>query len=104
MSSIAIFHVNLTFNIIVLWVDLSNNFIIAKPKILSKNGASIFISICSFGFNIVSPLRNMGIDLFKRLKQHSHEFITPSNSNTFLIPKTISTFSCILDKAYISNL
>ena len=52
MSSIAIFCINLTFNIIVLWVNLCNNFIIAKPEISSKNGASIFISFCSFGFNI----------------------------------------------------
>ena len=37
------------------------------------------------------------MDLFKKLKQHSHEFITPSNSNTFLIPKTRSTFLCISD-------
>ena len=27
------------------------------------------------------------MDLFKKLKQHSHDVITPSNSNTFLIPK-----------------
>ena len=47
----------------------------------------------------------MGIDLFKKLKQQSHEFITPSMSNIFLIPKTRSTFSCISDtKVYISNL
>ena len=88
----------------VLWVDLSNTFIIAKPEISSKNGTFIFISICSFAFNIVSPYRNNGIDLFKKLKQHSHKFITPFNSNTFLIPKTISTFSCISDtKVYISD-
>ena len=105
MSSIAIFHINLTFNIIVLWIDLSNSFIITKPEISSKNGASIFISFCSFGFNIVSPFRNNSIDLFKKLKQHSHEFITLSNLKTFLIPKTMSTFSYILDtKVYISNL
>ena len=77
----------------------------AKPEISSKNGASIFISLCSFGFNIVSSFRNMGIDLFKKLKQQSHKFITTSNSNTFLIPKTISTFLCISDtNVYILNL
>ena len=77
----------------------------ARPEISSKNGASIFISLCSFGFNTVSSFGNMGIDLFKKLKQHSHEFITPSNSNTFLTPKTISTFLCIADtNVYISNL
>ena len=48
---------------------------------------------------------NKGIDLFKKLKQHSHEFITPSSLNTFLIPKTISMFLCISDtKVYTSNL
>ena len=67
----------------------------AKPEISSKNGA-FFISFCSFDFNTVSPFRNIGIDLFKSLKQHSHEFITPSNSNTFLIPRTISIISSCL--------
>ena len=37
----------------------------------------------------------MGKDLFKKLKQQSHEFIMPSNSNTFLNPNTRSTFSWI---------
>ena len=47
----------------------------------------------------------MGIDLFKKLILHSHKFITPSNSNTFLVPKTMSTFLFILDtNVYISNL
>ena len=47
----------------------------------------------------------MGAELFKKLKQHSHEFSTPSNSNMFLIPKTISTFLLISDTyVYISNL
>ena len=41
------------------------------------------ISFCSFSFNTIYSFRNMGIDLFKKLKQHSCEFITPSNSNTF---------------------
>ena len=33
------------------------------------------------------------MDLFKILKQQSHEFITPSNSNTFFIPKKLSLHS-----------
>ena len=65
----------------------------ANPEISSKNGASTFINFCSFDFNIIFPFGNIGTDLFKKLKQHSHELITPSNSNTFLIPKTRSTFS-----------
>ena len=77
----------------------------AKSEISSMNGASIFISVCSLGFNTVSSFGNMGIDLFNKLIQHSHEFITSSNFNTFFIPKTISTFSCILDTSvYILNL
>ena len=47
----------------------------------------------------------IGINLFKKLKQQSHEFMTPSNSNIFSIPKTKSTFPCISDtNVYISNL
>ena len=47
----------------------------------------------------------MDRDLFKNLKQQSHEFITPSNLNTFLIPNTRSTFSWISEmRVYISNL
>ena len=65
----------------------------AKPDISSKNGASIVINLCSSGFNIIFSFGNMGTDLFMKLKQHSHELITPSYSNMFLIPKTRSTFS-----------
>ena len=47
----------------------------------------------------------MGTGLFKKLKQHSHELVTPYNSNTFLISKTMSTFSWISDtNVYTSNL
>ena len=77
----------------------------AKPEISSKNGASIFISLCSFGFNTVSSIGNTAINIFQKLKQHSCEFITPSDSNTFLMPKTVCTFSNISDtNVYISNL
>ena len=96
ISNIAKFCVNLTFNIIVLCVILSNIFSLAKPEILPTNGASSLINFCSFGFRIIFSFRNKGIDLFKKLKQHSHEFIILSGLN-FLISKTISTFSCILD-------
>ena len=58
-----------------------------------------------FWFQNYFSFGNKGIDLFKKLKKHSHGFITPSNSNTFLIPKTKSMFLCISDtKAYTSNL
>ena len=93
MSNVTTFHANLTLNTITLWVDLSNNLTMTKPEISSENGTSIFINFCSFGFNIIFSFGNMGTNLFKELKQHSHELITPSNSNTFLIPKTMSAFS-----------
>ena len=56
---------------------MSNNLTMAKPEISSENGASTFISFCSLGFNIIVSFGNIGIDLFKKLKQHSHELITP---------------------------
>ena len=84
---------------------LSNTSIIANPDISSMNGASTFINPCPFGFKTMHSFGKIGMDLFKKLKQQSHEFMTPSNSNIFLIPKTMSTFSCISDtKVYISNL
>ena len=47
----------------------------------------------------------IGMALFRKLKQQSHEFMTPSNSNIFLIPKTKSTFSGISDtKVYSLNI
>ena len=65
----------------------------AKPDISSTNGAFTLINFCSLGFSTMHSIGKMGRDLFKKLKQQSHEFITPSNSNTFLIPWTRSTFS-----------
>ena len=65
----------------------------ANPEISSINGASTFISLCSFGFNIMHSFGMNGTDLFKKLKQDSCQFIMPSNSNIFLMPITKSTFS-----------
>ena len=90
ISNIAKFH--LTFNIIVLCVSLSNIFTIAMPEISSINGASILINFCSFGFRTIFPSGNKGINLFKKPKQDSHEFIIHSSLNKFFIPKTKSTF------------
>ena len=92
ISNITKFHANFNFNIIVLCISLSNIFTIAKPEIWSMNGGSTSTNICAIGFKIIFSFGNRGIDLFKKLKQHSHEFITPPNLNTFLIPKTNSTF------------
>ena len=88
-----------------LWVPLSKIFTMAIPEISPTNGALTFISFYSFGFNTRFFSGNMGTDLFKNLKQQSLEFITPSNLNTFFIPRTKSTFSCISDtNVQISNL
>ena len=61
------------------------------------NGASTFINFCSFGFKTSCPLEKNGINLFKKLKQGSHAFIIPCNSNIFLMSNTKYTFSCISD-------
>ena len=65
----------------------------ANPDILSMNGVSIFINFCSLGFNTMCSFGKNGIDLFKKLKQQFHEFIIPSSSNIFLIPRTRYIFS-----------
>ena len=70
---------------------------IAIPDISSTNGASISINFFSPGLTIICSLQNIGIDLLKNLKHDSRESITPSNSNKFFIPKTISTLSNISD-------
>ena len=67
----------------VLEVLTSRILIIAKPDISSMNGADTLINFCSLGFMMMHSIGNMGRDLFKNLKQQFHEFITPSNSNTF---------------------
>ena len=77
----------------------------ASSDISSIKGASTFINFCSFGFNTIHSFGNNSIDLFNKLKQQSHEFMTPSTSNIFLIPKTRSTFFCISDtNIYVSKL
>ena len=67
--------------------------------------AFTLINFCSFGFSTTHSFGKIGKDLFKKLKQKSPKFITPSNSKTFLIPNTGSKFSWISDtNVYISNL
>ena len=105
VSNVDEFHMNFILSIIVLCVFLSSISIIANPNISSINGASTIINLCSFGFNTMHSFGTIGMELFKKLKQQSHEFITPSNSNIFLIPRTKSMLSCISDtKVYILNL
>ena len=83
ISNIAKFHTNFNLSIIVLCVLLSNTFIMANPDISSINGASTFINLCSFGFNTSHSFAKIAMDLLRKLKQQFHEFMTPSNSNTF---------------------
>ena len=103
MSNIATLCMNFNFSNIVLYVIPPNSLIIARPDISSINGAFTFIYFCSFGFSTICSFGKMGKDLFKKLKQQAHGFITPSNSNTFSIPNTRSSFSWISD-TNISNL
>ena len=55
----------------------------ANPEISSMNGASTFINLCSFGFNIMHSFGKNGIDPFKKLKQDSPEFLMPVTKPTF---------------------
>ena len=103
--SVAEFHMNFNFNIIVLCVVLPSILIIANPDISSLNGASTLIIFCSFGFSNMHSFGKIGKDLVIKLKQQCHEFLTPSSSNIFLLHRTKSTFSWISDTSvYISNL
>ena len=87
MSKTALLHVNFSFINRVLLVFPSMILIIAKPKILSTNGALTFTNFCSSGFSIISFSGYIGTDLFKNSNLQSLEFITPSNSNIFLCLK-----------------
>ena len=69
----------------------------ARPEISSTNDASIIMNFLSFGFNTTCSFEKNGIDCFRYLNEESYMSITPSNSNTFFMPKTKSTFSCIAD-------
>ena len=105
MSSIAIFYINFSLSITLFCTFLSNILIMANPDTSSINGTSAFVNLCSLGFNTRHSFGKNGINLFKKLKQQSHEFIMPSSSNIFLIPRTKSTFSWISDtNVYISNM
>ena len=86
ISNKAEFHMNFNWSIIVLCMVLSSTLIIASPDISSTNGAPTFISFCSFGFITILTFGKIG-------KEQSHVFMTPSNSNVFLIPRTKSIFS-----------
>ena len=84
---------NFSLIMLVMCSFMSRTFTIAIPDNYSTNGASITTILCTFGGIAVFSLGKMGWDLLRKLKQEPHESITPSSSNTFLIPKTRSTFS-----------
>ena len=88
----------------VLCVVLSSILIIASPDISSINGASTFISFCSFGFSNMCSFGKIGKDLFRKLKQQFCEFLTPFNSNMFLIPRTKSMLCGFLILACIFHI
>ena len=81
----------------------SNILTIASPDFSSINETFTLISLCSFVFHILCSFGKIGNDLFKNLEQQSLELITPSNSNTFLIPNTRSTFCGFLIPMCISQ-
>ena len=87
MSKTALLHINFSFINRVLLVFPSIILIIANPEISSINRALTFTSFCSSGFNIISFFGYIGTDLFKNSNLQSLEFITPSNSSTFLCLK-----------------
>ena len=72
---------------------LSNTLIMANPDISFMNGVPTLINFYSLGLQTMHSFGKNGSDLFKKLKQHSLEFIIPSNANIFLMPRTKSTFS-----------
>ena len=93
LSSTDEFHMNFNLSITVLCVVLSSILIIAIPHISSINDASTYINFCCLVFSTIHSFWKMGKGLFRKLKQQSHEFITPSNLKIFLIPRSKSTLS-----------
>ena len=94
-SSDAQFLVNFNLNTTVHCSMLSSIFTIGRPEISSTNSASVYMNFLSFGLTTTCSFENNGKDLFKNLNEESCVSITPSNSNTFFIPSTKSSLSCI---------
>ena len=88
ISNVALFCMNFNFSNRVMWVPPSNIFTIANPDISSMKGALTFYQFFSLGFKIILCSGNMGTDQFKNVKQQSLEIITPSNLNTFFMPRS----------------
>ena len=103
MSKTSLLHINFSFINRVLLVFSSIILLIVIPVILSTNGALTFTSFVHQASVSVSFSGYMGTDCSEIQILQSLAFITPSNSNTFFIPKTKSTFSCISDTRYRSQ-
>ena len=56
IPNVSEFHMNFNLSIMMLCVFLSSTLIMANPDISSINGASTFISFCSFGLTLYIPL------------------------------------------------
>ena len=96
-SNGAQFLTNFNFNTTVHSSLVSNILLWQGLKSHLPNGTSIFINLLSLGFTTTCSFEKNGNDLFKNLNEESHISITPSNSNTFFMPNTRYTLSCISD-------
>ena len=84
---------------------MSKIFTMVIPNNSSMKGTSTTTIFCVFGVISTAVTGKNGIDLLRKLKQESHESITPSSSKIFFIPMTRSKLSWISDtKVKILNL
>ena len=84
---------NFSLIIFVAYSFMSKIFTVAIPDSYSTKGVSITTIFCILGAIYTTVTGKNGIDLLRKLKQESHESITPSSSKIFFIPKTKSTLS-----------
>ena len=70
---------------------MSKIFTMAIPDSSSMKGAPITTIFCIFGVISTAITGDNGIDLLRKLKQESHELVTPSSSKIFFIPITKPT-------------
>ena len=72
---------------------MSKIFTMAIPDSSLMKGASMMTIFCDVGAISTVITGKNGIDLLRKLKHESHEWIIPSNSKMFFIPMTRSTLS-----------
>ena len=85
----------MNFNLIMLvaYFFMSKIFTMAIPDNSSMKGASTTTIFCVLGAISTAVTGRNGMDLLRKLKQESHESITPSSLKIFFIPMTRSTLS-----------